>query len=166
MSEREFFEVTKGDEVEIINNGSYPTMNVYMVGYGTHEESEYNYLLHEKDFTQDEFEQIIFNSVYKCILAEKKKEHSYLHDYGGIHGNVVDFMIKNHGFKELKPKNSWVCFGWASMFKPSDWDTASSSEIGKLVSFLNGKGLTVEDDDFLNRHGEHNTSPTKVTDET
>jgi len=44
---------------------------LYELGYGTYEESEYSQIQHEKEFTQEEFE----NMVLKCVVKAAKEAH-------------------------------------------------------------------------------------------
>ena len=121
-------------------------MKVYVLGYWSHEESRYDYLTHEKIFSEQEFKDMIFESVYEAILEDKKKEHSYLHGYYDIHNQTVKVMKNKYGFKDLKAEQEWSCFGWASMFERGVW--ADSDQI-ELIDFLQSKGLTIQDDDYL-----------------
>jgi hypothetical protein len=117
-----------------------------MVGYRTHEESDYAYLTHEKTFSEQEFKEMIFQSVYEAILEDKKEKYSYLHGYETIHNQTVETMKNKYGFKDLETEQSWTCFGQASIFEYGDWD---NSEPIELISFLQSKGFTVQDDDYL-----------------
>lgn len=44
---------------------------LYELGYGTYEESEYSQIQHEKEFTQEEFE----NMVFQCVVKAAKEAH-------------------------------------------------------------------------------------------
>jgi len=122
---------------------------IYILGYGTYEESDYTYLLHDDVFTYDEFENMIFESTYKFIMEEKKYIHYYIHSFSDVHSGVVEIMINDYGFKKLEPEVSWACFGWSSIFTTKDWEDDILYTNRRLVEYLRNKGLSEKDDTYL-----------------
>jgi len=130
---------------------------IYMFGYGTFEESGYIYLLHDETFTYDEFENMIFESAYKFIMEEKKNERHCLHDFGDVDYGISEIMIKDYGFKPLKPDVSWTCFGWGSIFSTDDMYDENDEENVRLIKYLRSKGLSEKDDTYLQQREKNYT---------
>ena len=125
-------------------------MFVYVVGYGTCEESQYDYLVHEKGFFKEEFEAMIHECALKAI-KEMKKAGDYLHSYQGIHDQVVEYLKEDFGFTDLKTIQEWTVFGWASMFKHGDWSSYRDEpdRLTALVDKVLEAGYSEEDDSYL-----------------
>jgi hypothetical protein len=125
-------------------------MKVYVVGYGSCEESEYEYLLHDDTIDKDELEAF----VHECVLDAidyKIEADEYIHTYQDIHDYVIDALVNEYRFKRLEVEAEWACFGWASLFTKDDWQSYRGETDNKLVDRVNEAGYTVENDSFLNR---------------
>ena len=123
---------------------------VYVVGYGTCEESEYDYLMHKEKLSKEQLREMVETSVVFVVKKMKKDKYSYIHNYEDVHGEVVEYLIKNYGFKKLEIEGRWNVFGWGSMFV-NDWEgyTETDEELKHLRERMKKEGFTVEDDDYL-----------------
>jgi len=128
-------------------------MFTYRIGYWTCEESEYDYLTHETQFTEEELDKMVHDSVVKAIGIEKKQEHPYVHSYENIHTRTINLLCSDYGFEPTKIEGNWTVFGWASMFLPNDWDMYRNEpdKLTSLTKRLLKEGFSVKDDDHLSR---------------
>ena len=141
-------------------------MYVYRIGYGTCEESDYDYLIHKEKFSKEQLTSLIHDCVLDVLMeAKEKKKNSdmgspYLHSYQDIHGEVVEKLIKKHGFEELRIEQSWDVFGWASIFIHGDWSgyREEPDDLTALVKAIRKAGYTRRDDGFLSFREEINKS--------
>ena len=133
-------------------------MYVYSIGYHTCEESDYEYLNHKEKFSKEQLTAVTHDCVLEVLMVvkEKKKidENEYLHSYQDIHHEVIEKLIKKYKFEKLKVEETWEVFGWASLFKPGDWDSyrEEPDDLTALVETIRKAGYTEDDDDYLGWH--------------
>lgn len=128
-------------------------MFVYVVGYGTCEESEFEYLYHEEKFTKEEFEGMIHACALNAI-RDMKEQDEYIHSYQSIHDETIAYLKNDYEFKSVEPELEWIVFGWASIFKHGDWNTyrTEPDNLTALIDRVIAAGYTVKDDSFLSWH--------------
>ena len=120
-------------------------MYIYIVGYGTMEESDYIYLTHADKWCKETFEDVIIEAS-KIALSKKADEDYFLINmdykenklkahvtFEDILFDVVDILIKEHGFEKLKVTGNVSTFGWANLLE-NDWkeDTKDDTFLVKL----------------------------------
>ena len=110
-------------------------MHIYNFGYHSHEESEYIQLYHNSKFTQKEFEEIVMNSASNIIDAEGGKDTSFEH----IFLDVLDDLIKNHGFTKVEFEAEFDVFGWPDIMNKDDWKNERGELLDKLADFIKDK---------------------------
>lgn len=75
-------------------------MFIYKIGYHSYEDSYYHELWHEKEFTQEEFENMFVESVLQLLTIDRAKcLLLYYYDEGGITKDDIEFyteQLKKH----------------------------------------------------------------------
>ena len=127
-------------------------MYTYVIGYCTYEESALDHLTHEERFTKEKIEEMVHTCALKAI-KEAKEANNYLNSYQDIHDRVLDHLKEDFDFNDIEVEQSWTVFGWASMFKHSDWDTYRDEpdDLTTLVDKVLAAGYNVKDDSLLSR---------------
>lgn len=146
-------------------------MHLYKVGYGSYEDSGDVTLSHEKLFSREEFNKMAVEAsvafvkkAYACEDgsrwsalddisrpdAEKYPKHE-LHTFSDIYCGVAEQMCEMFGFKEVKFAAGFFCFGWASIFDQTDWDSDRDDELKAVTAALNAAGFDKSHDRMV-RH--------------
>lgn len=134
-------------------------MYSYEIGYGSYEDSNYIQLTHEKQFTEEEFDEMVYACVesvmeevkIQCAIPRKKllnkteSEHPYIGWYCGydesfhlnfeaIHELVAEYMCSKFDFKPLKFQQRFNVFGWCNLNNSEHFraDTRNVPRIDKL----------------------------------
>jgi hypothetical protein len=110
-------------------------MYIYNLGYYSHEESEYIQLYHSDKFTQEQFEEIIMKSVADIIGESKDKDYTF----EDIFTDVMEYLIKNVGFKKVKFDADFNIFGWPPILDKNDWKGERGELLDKLADFVKNK---------------------------
>lgn len=84
-------------------------MYIYNIGYNSYEESEYVQLYHKKRFSKS-FEYILYD--------------------------VVEELIKNFGFKEVKFTSQFNVFGWPDILNEKDWENDRGEQLNRLTKAI------------------------------
>lgn len=119
-------------------------MYIYNIGYNSYEESEYYQLYHEKKFNQKEFEGIVIEAVIFVLKESESVENHkhYKHEgrpkitFQDILFSVVEVLVKNFGFKEVKFTSKFNVFGWADILDPDDWKIDRCERLNKLTKLV------------------------------
>ena len=94
-------------------------MNYYEVGYWSYEESPSYTLTHEKEYTQEQFDELVADCMAKVFKAKTAD------DYGDSIQYLIDKTIKmledDFGFKQPIVKTRFSPFGWADINNANDW---------------------------------------------
>lgn len=106
-------------------------MHLYNIGYSTYEESDCIQLYHKKKFSKKEFEKIAAEATIN-VLKEYKTEKDEQITFQEIFHSVIEELIKNFGFKEVKFASQFNVFGWADILNEKDWE----HDRGKQLNFL------------------------------
>ena len=116
-------------------------MYIYNIGSFSYEESEYIQLYHKDKFTRKEFEEIVMKSTAKIVEKEGGKNVSFEH----ILSDVVEDLIKNHGFTQVKFDAEFSVFGEANILGKNDLDEGEQGELlEKLRNFIKNKPNSAE----------------------
>lgn len=129
-------------------------MYFYTVGYGSYEDSGNISLVHRKEYTEEEFE----NMVKECakIVTEqylyKEKEKRIKDkerlqftlefndplkvDFSDIYEKVADLLCIKYTFKKLKYTQRYSVFGWANLVGENNWEEESDEKLNKLKEYL------------------------------
>lgn len=114
-------------------------MNFYEVGYWSHEEAPKMIFTNEKNYTQDQFDNLIIDLVkeLKPKLIENYEKWEDVNFDNCLH-DIVPLLINNFGFKPLNPDVIFRPFGWASIVNKNDWidDTKHDRALNKLRDAL------------------------------
>ncbi len=131
-------------------------MCIYNVGYDSYEESEYIQLYHEKEFSQQKFEEIVIEAT---ILVLKEDKENYINRYKelkekgddilptvtfqDILHSVVEALVKSFGFKKVKFTGDFNVFGWADILDEKEWEHDRDELLRKLTERAR-KGLEMK----------------------
>lgn len=137
-------------------------MYLYDVGYGSCEESEYIQFSHKKKFDKEEFNSIVEECLYQCLLFEVKREVELAKKYPPMNyfcrgtlsfdgtrisqpsfqdlfmasdGENLVFVreMSKRGFEKAKFEHRLGVFGWSSAVDPNDWKDHTNEDT-KLLS--------------------------------
>ena len=112
-------------------------MFLYKFGYGSYEESDFKELIHENQYTEEEFDAIITKAIIKVLkgVISGNYKHIYIHNdgisYQEIHEYVID-ELKQLGFKEVNYQAEWSCFGWPSIVDQQSWSKQRGEKLNSL----------------------------------
>lgn len=120
-------------------------MFFYELGYTSPEDSASIMLVHDKQFTKEEYEDLVFNcSVEAAIAYYKDKAKDYAeyradHDdedendkyywddrcirvsFDSLYDKVADKLVEEHGFSYLKVEQCIRPYGWDNLRNRDDW---------------------------------------------
>jgi len=116
-------------------------MFIYDVGYGTYEESENIQVMHEKRFTEKQFNKIIEDCLLAVLIKIGKPKSKFNHEREPSFQELLTKMsfkknrktgegeryhyfmkeLEKQGFREVQFEQKWSVFGWASAINPKDW---------------------------------------------
>jgi hypothetical protein len=110
-------------------------MNFYEIGYSDYESHPVTILCHDKKFTTEEFNEILLQAYVKAneelkiankewfdewleekIQADKELDEGYIEDMrykprvSELNYNVIEILIKEHGFKNIDIKQKFIPF--------------------------------------------------------
>jgi hypothetical protein len=94
-------------------------MNVYDIGYGSCEESQFSQLLHENVYTNDQLEEIVHVALKKAYDTRDKTWN--FTQYQEFHEKVIEILCNEHGFYRVEFTAEWGCFGWSSIDIKDSW---------------------------------------------
>jgi len=115
---------------EILKSLTINKMYIYNIGYHTYEENEYVQLYHKKKFSKKEFENIIIQITKNILKNKTKKEHLCFQD---ILPEVIEELIKEFDFKEIKFDAEFNVFGWADIFDKMDWENDRDEQLNRFT---------------------------------
>lgn len=111
-------------------------MYLYKFGYGSYEDSDFTEIFHIKQFSEQEFFNIIKNAIIRVLQGViDKKYNPYIHENGLSYESIHEFMLeelKSDGFKKIQYQTEWSCFGWPSMVDKSSWSGQRGPELDRL----------------------------------
>lgn len=123
-------------------------MHKYQIGYGSHEESSYVQLEHEKKFTKEEIIKMVAEAIVSIYTTNPKKFKGwkedkefgiafrrFWHQYG--EKGIPEWLIENKGFVLIKFDEQVEFFGWASSFDIKDWGGDRYEDDSPLVKEVN-----------------------------
>ena len=103
----------------VFGNLNEMLMNYYEVGYWSYEEAPSYTLTHEREYTQEQFDELVADCMAKVFKAKTED------DYGNSIQYLIDKTIKmledEFGFKQPIVKARFSPFGWADIDKEDDW---------------------------------------------
>lgn len=117
---------------------------IYMIGYGSYEESDYTYLTHHKRYSEQKLRKIIHQAVLDILRILPKSYH--LNNYQSINDKVIQYLVMFKDFRHMDVQAKWTCFGWPSMFHRKDWSKDRGGNLDKLTRALNRMGYNKERD--------------------
>lgn len=103
-------------------------MFYYEVGYDSYEEAPIVTLISEKEYTQDQFDELVSDCTIKVHNAPKDKEMYYSGTFGNIMDMVIKMLVSDFGFKEPIFQARFQPFGWASIVDENDWEQATKND--------------------------------------
>lgn len=143
---------------------------LYTVGYVSHEESPKNVLLSEKQYTEEQFDELVIGvSVDLVKKAFAEDPEASIHGFEDLYHDVSERLVKDHGFVKADTQASFRPFGWSSIFDADDWKEHRKDEgqLNRLTKALLMAGFDTSFDSMVRfskrakeRHG------TKAADET
>lgn len=124
-------------------------MNLYRMGYGTFEESDYAILSHDKSFSEEEFHGIVVKAITRVLegvlsgtYSSECGDRNYVSlskrgvSYQAIHEFVVKELVEHDGFEEVVYQAKWSVFGWPSLTSDKDWKSQRDEQIDKVFNEL------------------------------
>ncbi len=110
-------------------------MKFYKIGYWSHEESPSFFFTNNTDYTQKQFNQIIIDIIKNLKQLISKEKFQKL-TFENILEDVVEELKAKYEFVIIKPKNSFVPFGWANIFnKEKGWESETKyDDINILIN--------------------------------
>ena len=123
-------------------------MNIYCVGYGSYEESEFDYLTSEILYSEEALQSLVEEAAVKAV-AKLKKAESYLHNYESIHTTVIEILVSDYDFKRLEVTAGWTVFGWPSIFTKDSWKHEREKTLDSLTDKIITAGYTEKDDSYI-----------------
>lgn len=107
-------------------------MYTYCLGFGTWEESHYDYLTHEIRFSEEEFQQAFLTGcveVVKSWLSEPDSDSTRnLTVYSDITSLAASWLVANRGFRFLEVQASVNVRGWNPL-TPKRYTNHSGEEV-------------------------------------
>ncbi len=110
-------------------------MYIYNVGYDTYEESEHVQLYHKNKFSNREFKEKVKTAVVNILNKTKIKDKEKI-SFQSIFDEVIEELVKNFGFKEVKFDAEFGVFGWADILDKEDWKDVRGEELNELTDFV------------------------------
>ena len=108
-------------------------MKKYELSYWTYEHNGQVILLHENEYTKEEFAKI----VAQCIVDLKSyMEEHYINKFDDIYGDVVNKLVSDYGFKKLEAGIRLDPFGWENLFKETTWDIGEDDDINLIKKYI------------------------------
>lgn len=107
-------------------------MYCYEVGYDSYEEAPITVLTHEKEYTQDQFDELVADCAIKVyeLNSNKPKEEKYEFEQNFDHllDGIIKILKDDFGFKDLVVQATFRPFGWASILDEEDWGEATKHD--------------------------------------
>ena len=128
-------------------------MYIYNIGYYSCEESEYKQFIHDKEFSEEELENIVEECLFVALLVELKfrNKDDPEFNWGGEefnepslsdlfsstynHQTFVEEMT-NKGFVPIRFTREVSLFGWASATNPESWDGHTNGKTKEMIGKL------------------------------
>ena len=114
---------------------------VYCVGYGSYEESEFEYLCSNECLDKYQFRYIVHNAVndvLKDIIEGIDTDTMIVNEngpsYQDIHDKVIIKLLEKYNFTKLNVHAEWSCFGWPSITDNNDWEKQRGDELNNLCN--------------------------------
>ena len=105
-------------------------MYFYEVGYWSYEESPSYTLINEKEFSKEEFDDLVSNCAFEVLMSINESMYDSFQD---ITSKIIDILEDKHGFKQPIIKSSFNPFGWASVYDKNDWKPQVNDEQLELI---------------------------------
>lgn len=119
------------------NEMKKPRMFVYSVGYYSYEESPRYLLQSEKEYNQNQFDELL-SDCFARAYKENIKTESVEDDDGLLDSveyllrDVIKILKNDFGFIDFKPQAIFIPFGWASTKDSSNWKRSEDNQL-KLI---------------------------------
>lgn len=114
---------------------------VYRIGYGSYEESEYEYLCSDECLDKYQLSYIVHsavNDVLKDIIVGTDTDTMIVKkngpSYQDIHDKVIIKLLEKYNFNKLNVHAEWQCFGWPSITDNSDWREQRDDKLNNLCN--------------------------------
>lgn len=116
-------------------------MFLYKFGYGSYEDSMYSEIASEKEFSEDEFKEVVIKAIIRVMEGVATgKYRVYLHgegpSYAAIHEYVLRELLEVDGFQMVEYKSTWGCFGWPSLIEPTSWESQRGQDLNEVTNTI------------------------------
>lgn len=116
-------------------------MFLYKLGYGSYEDSMYSEIASEKEFSDDEFKQIVIKAIIRVMEGIASRKYKvYLQgegpSYEDIHEYVLTELLDADGFQKVEYKSTWGCFGWPSLIEPTSWESQRGKDLIEVTNAI------------------------------
>lgn len=107
-------------------------MYFYEIGYHSHEECPMDTIMHENEFSQEEFNEMVATCAAKAY-KEKDQKRITEERFDYLMDRIIDFLSKDYGFQRPVITASFKPFGWSDMGDPDDWNEVINDQ-NKLIT--------------------------------
>jgi len=105
-------------------------MKIYSFGYYSEEGSSYYLLTCVNDYTEEQFKELcadLYVEAFKKSIEEWGKDRAD-NRVDDLFNTVLETLILNFGFNEIKSNCTFKPFGWASIIE-NDWNDIKSKDL-------------------------------------
>lgn len=110
-------------------------MHIYNLGYHTYEESDYVQLYHKKKYSKKEFEKVVAKAAVSVLKNSKNKKENKI-SFQDIFFSLIEGLVEQFGFKEVKFDAEFSVFGWANILDEKDWKHDRDKQLNELTRSL------------------------------
>jgi hypothetical protein len=114
-------------------------MYIYKIGYGSYEDSEFDWYTNKTKFTKDALNKMVAESIaYKISKSNFRKLSKYdLHfDNFVTDGDICKYLEKNFKFKKIIPETTCYMFGWTSALDQEDWKNQTDNNTKEIQKYI------------------------------
>lgn len=113
-------------------------MYIYNIGYHSYEENEDVQLYHKQKFGKEDFDNIVIKATCNVLKKHDLKKGNEI-TFQCIFYPIIDDLIKNFGFNEVKFTAKFSVFGWADLMDEKDWENDRDEQLNLLTKAITKK---------------------------
>jgi hypothetical protein len=101
-------------------------MNIYKFGTHSYEENYHVLLIHDNEYSEEEFDEICLSILESLYKRNKELGHTDI-TVDELRGEAIE-RLEELGFKPLKEKVKFSLFGWKQLNDKRSWPTESEEK--------------------------------------
>jgi len=94
----------------------------YVVGYDSYEEAPQTQLTNEKEYTQEQFDDLVSDCFARAFKAKGKIKHDFQANVDHLIDDAIKILEEEFGFERPAVQATFSPFGWASVVDDKDWE--------------------------------------------